>query len=102
MIKITTRQNETFQLPVTIDDESAKTVTLKVWGATEIINEAMDFVDGAATIDVGIVTYPIGTYHYSITVEYLDGVIDILPDSIRDGEFPEFEIYSGGMDTPEA
>ena len=39
MSKISVRQGETFQLPVTVDDETAVTVNLKVWGGTTIIDE---------------------------------------------------------------
>lgn len=100
MSKISVRQNETFQLPITVDDETAETVTLKVWGDTEEINETASFVDGEATIDVGIVTAPVGVYSYSITVSYTDDVVDILPDvsNCSDCSFPEFEVCSGGLE----
>lgn len=98
MNKITVRQNETFQLPMTVDDSSAQTVTLKVWGDSEIINETVTFVDNEATIDADLIESPVGVYNYSITVTYSDGVVDILPDvtGCTDCKFPEFEICPGG------
>lgn len=93
---ISVRQGETFQLPITVDDETALTVTLKVWGDTEIINETANFVDGEATIDTGVITQDIGDYNYSVTVTYSDGTIDILPDNCDNCEFPSFEICEGG------
>lgn len=97
MDKITVRQGETFQLPITIDDESAETVQLKVWGDSEIISETESFINGEATIDAGIIEDSAGTYSYSITVTYSDDAIDILPDvaDCEDCSYPVFEICEG-------
>lgn len=101
MNKITVRQGETFQLPVTIDDDSAESVALKVWSDSEIINVEEVFVSGEATIDAGLITDEIGEYSYSITITYSDGAIDILPDvnNCSSCEFPIFEICQGSMGT---
>lgn len=102
MDKITVRQNETFQLPVTIDDDTAVDVTLTVWNDEGvIISEPADFVNGEATIDAGIITQPIGIYEYSLDITFSTGEIDTLPDVTNcagDCSFPEFEICEG---TPE-
>ena len=97
---ITVRQDESFELPITIDDGSAVTAQLKVWGNTEIINETATFVGGEATIDAGIITADVGTYNYSVTIVYSDGKIDILPDvtDCTSCEFPTFEICPGGQE----
>lgn len=99
MDKITVRQNETFQLPVTIDDETAESVTLTVWNSDGvIISEPAEFVNGEATIDAGIITSAIGLYQYSLDFVFSTGEIDTLPDVTNcDGDcsFPEFEICEG-------
>ena len=98
MDKISVRQGETFQLPVEIDDTTAQTVQLLVWNDTlTIINETEPFNDGKATIDAGIITSDVGTYNYSVTITYSDGVVDILPDvnECTDCDLPVFEICEG-------
>lgn len=98
MDKISVRQDETFQLPVEIDDTTAQTVQLLVWNDTlTIINETEPFNDGEATINAGIITDAVGLYKYSVTITYSDGVVDILPDvnECTDCDFPVFEICEG-------
>lgn len=97
------KQGETYQLPVTIDDDSALTATLNVWDDNSTIITVTDnFVDGEVTLDAGIITQPTGDYSYSVTIEYSDGTIDILPDSKEcdeeECEFPTLTICPG---TPE-
>ena len=98
MDKISVRQDETFQLPVEIDDDTALTVQLLVWDDTStIIDETENIVAGEATINAGIITDAVGLYKYSVTITYSDGVVDILPDvnECTDCDFPVFEICEG-------
>lgn len=96
MSKISVRQGETFQLPVTVDDETAVSVNLKVWGDTTIIDETESFVNGEATIDAGVINQPVGEYNWLVTTTYSDGFIEILPDNdCSDCEAPIFEICEG-------
>lgn len=98
MNKISVRQGETFQLPVEIDDASALTVQLLVWNdTTTIIDETVNFTEGKATVDAGLISAPVGVYSYSVTITYSDGVVDILPDvnECTECEFPIFEVCEG-------
>lgn len=99
MEKITIRQYETLQIPVTIDDDTAEDITLTVWDDNDIIlKQVATFVNGEATIDCDIITQPIGMYSYSLTVNFSTGEIDTLPDVTEcngDCSFPEFEICEG-------
>jgi len=100
MDKITVRQGETLQIPVTIDDSTATTATLSVWDdeGVVIIEETGTFVDNETTIDAGVITQDVGEYNYGLQIEYSDGEIDSLPDSAGcdgDCEFPVFEICEG-------
>lgn len=97
------RQGETLEMTGRTNDSTAETVTLTVWDATGVkLTVPATFVDGRATVEAGIVALPIATYFYSLTVEYIDGKIDILPDSETcsgvDCAFPELKVCSGGYD----
>lgn len=100
MNNITIRQGETLQIPVTIDDDSAERVTLQVIsGSMELLSITDEFVDGQATISVDELMLPLGTYEYMLTVFYVDGVIDKLPDvancSDDDCSLPSFKVCEG-------
>lgn len=101
MADIVTRQGQTYDLGVTVDDASATDVTLDVWSEDEIIiTSSATFVNKEATIEVGIIDDPVGTYDALVTVNYSDGKVDILPlqDScLGDNacEFLTFEICEG-------
>lgn len=93
---ISVRQGETFQLPITADDDTAVSVNFKVWGDTTIIDETANFVDGQATIDAGTITQDVGDYSWLITTTYSDGFVEILPDNDCKGcDAPKFIICEG-------
>lgn len=98
------RQGEYFELTGRTNDPTVTTATLKVWDDTGIkLTSTGTFVDKKVTIDAGIIVLPIKEYSYSLTIEYVDGKPDILPnpdrcDGSSDCGFPKLTVCSGGYD----
>lgn len=94
------RQGQTYQLPVTVDDDSAETVMIDVWNDDGIIlTTTTNFLNKEATLDLGVITDDIGIYSALVTVTYSDGSIDILPLQVGCGDdnckFLTFQICEG-------
>lgn len=88
MSTISVRQGSVFQVPITIDDETAQTVNFSAWsGDTVVIDETESFVLGEATI-TATADLDIGEYKYLLTITYLDGLIDVLPNDDCEGCTP--------------
>ena len=99
------RKGEHFELSGRTNDDTVASATLKVWNDTGIkLTETGTFVDRRVTIDAGIIDLPLGEYKYSLTITYLDGKPDILPNPLQcdgtdpDCGFPVLTVCSGGYD----
>lgn len=99
---ISIRVGEDLEMSGRTDDETVDNVVLKVWDNNGVkITSKVDFIDGVATIEAGKVTLTPGEYHYSLTVTYKDGKVDILPDSDTcsgiECDFPKLTVCKGGF-----
>ena len=87
MSTISVRQGSVFQLPITIDDETALTVNFSAWlDDTVVIDETENFVNGEATI-TATADLDIGQYKYLLTITF-HGLIDVLPNDDCEGCTP--------------
>lgn len=96
---ISTRQYETFQLPVEDDDMSAESVRIlaQADNGDIVLDETSIFeVSGnkkVATIRSESIDFDVGEYKYQLVIYYEDNVIDIYPDTSAcygDCELPKF------------
>lgn len=99
MDTLTVRNGATLPLSVTIDDDTADSVTIIVKEAVNdssyLITETANFVSGTADLTISAAQTNIepGDYIYQLTVNYSNGAVEKYPDIANcdgDCEFPEF------------
>lgn len=98
MDDIVVRKGEVFDISIIADDNSATTVTFTASKDNAVtINETESFVENPetelmeATIRIDTGSLALGDHSYTLTMNYSDGAVDILPDP---------DECAGGCDLP--
>ena len=105
MENLSIRRGSTLELPVEADDESALSVRFL---ATDDEGETVfditeQFVNGKATLVDDDTFVPLGSYEFTLTVTYSDG-IDVLPDPDNcddECELPTITVCKSNIPDPE-
>ena len=97
MTDLTIRQGETLTVDVETDRTDAVTVKMEIATTPTMLEDTATFVDLKAQIKFSATetNVPVGEYDYMLTIEYVNGDIEKLPDANcldGSGELPKVNV----------